>query len=260
MNDPFIIKVRKLSRLINEITEKDIHELDELELILVADVEKTIKANPDIGRSQLISTLNEMLDEYKFVNAKVHNRVEKLQGIGMDDYDAKLYDTKELLAACDNAIGRLLQLLYDYFPKLALKNKDLYKEFNRHLLKKVELIKEENSRSGPKPTVYKDWKEFAEENKIKTIEKVIKIFKDDNPSLAQKDNTPVSIYSVLKTRNYIKSGKTYPIKAVVIFIGKECDIDLKDSNLHRNHTRIKGKNQGTASVFSSILDKELTNT
>jgi len=107
-------------------------------LNLIRNIEDTItKTDPETGKNQLLATYKEIEQEYGFNEPKISRRLENLNIDGLNDYNLEFHNTKEFLLAHDEVMGRLLQLLYDYYPDIAKKYLDRYKEFNQPLYRKM---------------------------------------------------------------------------------------------------------------------------
>lgn len=127
MDSQFIIKLRGLLGK-NSPSKDDIEELELHLYDLTKAIEKTITGHPETGKSQLFSNLKEVLQIQIRLEDQIKNKVKVMQ-LFRNDESSEYYNTIEVGYTFDNAVACLLQLLYDYFPDDAIKNRLLYKKF-----------------------------------------------------------------------------------------------------------------------------------
>ncbi len=127
MDSEFIIKLRRLIGK-NYPSNEDIMTLKNHLVNLTKDIEKTVTVNPEIGKRQIFSNLKEILQILPRLENDIKDKVEVMQ-IARNDESSQFYNTLEVGYTFDNAISCLLELLNNYFPNDAIKNKHLYKKF-----------------------------------------------------------------------------------------------------------------------------------
>ncbi len=134
MNSPFIINARKLHNRIaysknDQILDHEIRDLEKMIFNLVQEIQSTIINHPEIGKNSLIANINEIDKEYKFIESNVKFRLRELMEESPNSYEQYHWNLKELVSACEDAIAYLCQLLSEFFPQIALKNKTFYEKY-----------------------------------------------------------------------------------------------------------------------------------
>ncbi|WP_025764996.1 hypothetical protein [Dyadobacter tibetensis] len=131
MNHDFIIAARRLQRSIDEINDTLLNSLQQMGIDYQKEIEQAILKNHETGRVYLISNIEELLDQLRFLNPKLRHKLLKLQNEGFDDYDASYSKTKDMVYLFDELLSSLLTLMIRYFPA----DKERYNEFKERYLK-----------------------------------------------------------------------------------------------------------------------------
>jgi hypothetical protein len=114
MNNNFIVAIRKAVRALPP-SDATIDELHKMRVELMRKAEEIILKNEVIGKRFLRSNLEELKTEMQYVDALVISKLSDLSKMGLDDYDSKYANTKEVALAIEEAIFTLQKLWKIYF-------------------------------------------------------------------------------------------------------------------------------------------------
>ena len=116
--DGFLPHFRRAVRLINqdEFTEADCERLTQLGQHLVKELDNSIKKRPTATKSRLIGDLRECLNEMPHAETMLSHKLAELEKTPAL-YDARSPLIREAIAAAEDTIGGLIELLGKYYPE-----------------------------------------------------------------------------------------------------------------------------------------------
>ena len=129
MNSRFIMLVRKLTTKTKSpfaVTNEEIKSLEVARYDLEKEIENTIIKNEKIGERQLVSNIEEILQEREYTATITFHSYRKLEEKGEE---VGLYNIRAILENVDDALTGLLQLMFNYFPEKVKLNQKLFKKF-----------------------------------------------------------------------------------------------------------------------------------
>ena len=116
--DEFLPHFRRAVRLINqdEFTEADCERLTELGQHLVKELDDSIKKRPVATKLRLTETLRECLNEMPHAETMLSHKLAELEKTPAL-YDARFPLIREAIAAAEDTLGGLIELLGKYYPE-----------------------------------------------------------------------------------------------------------------------------------------------
>ena len=119
IRDEFLPHFRQAVRLINKngFTEADCERLTQLGQHLVKELDDSIKKRPKATKLRLIEALRECLDEMRYAESMLSCKLAELKINTPALYDARYPLIREAIAAAEDTLGGLIELLGKYYPE-----------------------------------------------------------------------------------------------------------------------------------------------
>ena len=116
--DEFLPHFRRAVRLINqdEFTEADCERLTQLGQHLVKELDDSIKKRPTATKLRLTENLRECLNEMPYAETMLSHKLAELEKTPAL-YDARYPLIREAIAAAEDTLGGLIELLGKYYPE-----------------------------------------------------------------------------------------------------------------------------------------------
>jgi hypothetical protein len=246
----FIIKVKNLSFNIHEINDKDLEILDKYRLLLIQNIENTILINPEIGKRQFKKYFDALAENYEYIKVKIEYRKKELEQERKEE-TKEYYRLINFFYFFDDAFHYMLELIIDYFPETAQKNRELFKKYYAESLLKN--LPPDNKTEEPTTTTDKNKKGSSTEE-INPDDYFLNLFKKN---IKNRD----AFFTTLKLKyfdNGFYTGKIKDLALIFAYMEQEEIINpIKNILVFHNHLKQKlGNEVGEKTSFEKPFTKE----